>query len=512
MKPLDHVIIAAAGQGIRLLPYTRHIPKLLVNVGNTNLLTKLVTYWGHYAEQFSIIIDSKNHNAVDFYMKGLNVQYQILHADHITNEGTAYTLYHSLNNAYNGKKVLITWCDICPIKPINIDVNLNLIFTHGNQCRYLFKNNNLCNQGSNGNVVGIYYFHDYRAMKYIHTEQDICDVMNSTTFTEVPLDSVMDAGDLYKLKQLQIASDVEPYHTRYFNRIKEIDQGWLIKTSVCPQGDHLIDTEMKYYNMAKILNIECLPYTHSYNIDNFIMEKINGVELNHLNPDDFIDSLLLTVIDMHNVKHVPIDKETLMRDTEIEFYTKTHTRIHAIAPLIAHFPNITHVNGQMIKYNTDHIIDDLYQRIKNKIDSPYYHVIHGDIQFSNALMQDGKIKFIDPRGYYGKTFFFGHKYYDYSKILYALTGYDEFNNCPEFHINIDNGNFQYSVPCIDINKYRHVYEKHNIDWELSLYMMIMHWFGLTQYISNDILKSVTAYYIAIHLYHKYVIEDSSHNI
>ena len=34
--------------------------------------------------------------------------------------------------------------------------------------------------------------------------------------------------------------------------------------------------------------------------------------------------------------------------------------------------------------------------------------------------------------------------------------------------------------------------------------IIIHWFGLSQYISNNTLKSVASYYYGIYLYYKYI--------
>ena len=49
--------------------------------------------------------------------------------------------------------------------------------------------------------------------------------------------------------------------------------------------------------------------------------------------------------------------------------------------------------------------------------------------FSNIIVNtDDKIKLIDPRGYFGKSYIYGIKEYDYSKLIFALSGYDEFNN------------------------------------------------------------------------------------
>lgn len=57
-------------------------------------------------------------------------------------------------------------------------------------------------------------------------------------------------------------------------------------------------------------------------------------------------------------------------------------------------------------------------------------MIHGDPTFSNMLYDriHGKVFFIDPRGYFGKTKLYGDVDYDWAKVYYSLVGnYDQFN-------------------------------------------------------------------------------------
>ena len=141
-------------------------------------------------------------------------------------------------------------------------------------------------------------------------------------------------------------------------------------------------------------------------------------------------------------------------------------------------------------------LTSLYEIIKDSFMSRnYYTVIHGDCQFSNTLYnaETDTIKFIDPRGYFGSTKIFGIAEYDFSKILYALSGYDKFNNNNLF-LNIDNKNITISIEsCLD------TYKEHfmHLNLKTLLAMMIIHWFGIAQYIKHDAAKSITAYYYAI---------------
>ena len=64
-------------------------------------------------------------------------------------------------------------------------------------------------------------------------------------------------------------------------------------------------------------------------------------------------------------------------------------------------------------------------------------LLHGDCTFSNIMLgKDIDPVLIDPRGYFGKTEFFGDAAYDWAKLYYSLSGnYDQFN-LKRFHLNI----------------------------------------------------------------------------
>jgi hypothetical protein len=79
--------------------------------------------------------------------------------------------------------------------------------------------------------------------------------------------------------------------------------------------------------------------------------------------------------------------------------------------------------------------------------------IHGDCCFSNILYGENPVngdlvlKFIDPRGSFGKTKFFGDPYYDWAKLSHSCNGgYELFIN-DEFRVD------QLSANEFDLRKY-----------------------------------------------------------
>ena len=223
-KCVDTVVICASGKGTRLYPLTAHIPKILVNPDNFNVLTHIVKYWEPYTENIVVIVEEAYHTITDYYLKQLNVVYKIIDVN-ITTQGNAYTLYNALKNDYDHKKVLITWCDIYPSSPIPQTVfNANVIFTYGNQCRYKYSNNTIEEaEKADGNIIGIYYFNDYVSMKYGDESDDIINVMPRyhTSFDAYDILQMDDVGDMDKLIAYENKNKSE-YETRYYNKITEV--------------------------------------------------------------------------------------------------------------------------------------------------------------------------------------------------------------------------------------------------------------------------------------------------
>ena len=186
------VLIVASGKSSRLFNYTKdYIPKYLLNIDNYPALVTIINYWSKYAKRFFLIIDEKFNILTNFtinnFLKELQENIYILNYNN--QDGTAYTIDYIYNNYlinYNIKNLLISWCDILPKENLNLDKlkgteqkNNLFIFTYGNNCRYLLKNNKIIKH-NNGNIIGIYYIEnlDYN-IKNIEKNIDIVEYFNN---------------------------------------------------------------------------------------------------------------------------------------------------------------------------------------------------------------------------------------------------------------------------------------------------------------------------------------------
>ncbi len=508
-KIIDEIIIVACGKGSRLYPYTIHIPKFLINLDNKNLLCKQIEYWSKYSKSFTIIIEDKFNEITRFYCDLYNdINYKIINVSIKNNEENSYTIQKGLGEDYNNRNLIITWCDILLTDELDLSkFNNNLIFTYGNECRYMATNNKL-EKMNDGNVIGCYYINNYKQIIIDEPKQDLCDIFmdNFNTFNVYELEGIIDIGDLKKLNNYRNLNNSKLYKTRFFNDLIEINEGYLKKIAIDKKGLLLIKNEINFYKFISFTNIqELFPKIIEYSDSYFIMEKLNATPL-YLIKDKYkyLPKIIEKIEKLHNYDIKKIDDIKFETDLKIEFCEKIIQRYENIKSII-HYLDIESINGVKINDNFYDIINDLWNDIylfyKNK--DKNYHIIHGDCNFSNILItNDDKIKLIDPRGYFGNSYIHGVKEYDYSKLIFALSGYDEFNNKDDYYFDYDplRKNINLNIPIIDLNDFQNAFE----DFDICLKMTIIHWLGLAEYNKNNIHKCIGSFYFGIYLYNLYI--------
>jgi hypothetical protein len=513
---LDYVVICASGKGTRLLPITKNIPKLLVNVDNENILEKIINFWKKYSKKFVIIIDSEYNIIVDFYLKLFDIQYEIINVDCNNGEENSYTLNMSLkDDKFINKKVLITWCDIFPVTTIseNLFDDKNIIFTYKNYGRYDAHNNNIIKKPY-GNIIGIYYISSFKKLNIFEPKMDICDCYkkNFGDFNTYEIENLVDIGDYSKLCEI-VHKKNNLYNTRYFNKLIDLQNDIIQKEATCLYGEKIISYEMLFYKYHNLNNIpEIIYFGENY----FKMKKILNAKpaievfnnCNIVEQREIMKNIINNIDKIHKVEISDISINNLLIDLRIEFYDKVLKRIENINNLLSYFNQIKTVNNKTIIRDHVYIINDIYRKIKNyyieRNAKTKYNTIHGDPHMSNILVdENNKIWFIDPRGYFGNTKLFGLKEYDMSKIIYSLSGFDEINsNNKHFFIINENQNIDVNINN-NMDNYLDLFLEY--DRDILLCMTILHWFGLTDYSKNNIHKCVSSYYYGIYLYHNYFL-------
>ena len=441
------------------------------------------------------------------------INYSITNVDINNNEENAYTLQKAtelnINKIFN-KKVIITWSDILMIDDIDLlKLNENKIFTYGKESRY-YSERNILYKKKEGNVIGCFYIDNMKQLMNDNIKNDFCDIFeqNFGKFDIYELENMSDVGDMIKFDKFLEDKKLK-YNTRYFNYIEELNNQTLKKKYTDDYGKKILENEIKFYKYISIYDLN-FPEIYSYGNDYFIMQNLTEFKNVYKIPlsEIIIISIFNSLKKIHDTKIQKIKKCYFDLDIKLEFYDKLITRVDEISS-IANYIKPCSINGVfIIENNINNIINNLfskiYEKIKNKNE---YNLIHGDCSFSNTLynVENNKIYFIDPRGYFGNTSFFGLKEYDYSKILYSLSGYDNFNNDEKYYFTYENNNIETRINLNNLLKYKYIFEENDIDFELCLYMVIVHWVGLSSYNKNNLHKCIASYYQGIFLYNKYIL-------
>jgi hypothetical protein len=433
-----------------------------------------------------------------------------------------------------------------------------IIFTNGNKCRYLLDDKrNITNVNDGGNIIGIYYFQNFQKSKFILDKsqaynQDIVIFLKMLgSIGEYNLKRIVDYGDEEKINNIFNNSSSSSYPNtfkcRYFNDIKIVEEDKIFKSGIDNKGKELINIERKWYEyVSTTINNErfnkYIPKIHKIYDYGILMEYkknyiplfvyLKGLDLSYQSPQKYVESIiniaknsvlafyqnlkpkpaptqileniLLEIQHLHNIKKVKENKYTFLKNIKTEILDKIITRKNKINDVLTYFGEIEYVNN--IKIDT---LDNILIKCK-KIIIEYYKsrddyehsIILGDCQFSNILINPAnpsEFVFIDPRGYFGDSKIFGPKEYDYAKILYAISGYDQFNDQNDYVIkNID---LNAKSMIIDIHKIS-LFEKSVLNKyfnKVHKAFMVIIWLSLAEYNKNHIWKCLSSYYYGLYL-------------
>jgi hypothetical protein len=254
----------------------------------------------------------------------------------------------------------------------------------------------------------------------------------------------------------------------------------------------LISDEYKWYSELGFNNELCPKiYTKETTMDNnivgFRMKFLDGyiglhqhikncLENNDYDKIQLTYSIIKQNLDILHKETIKVSKETFSTDLKKELVDK----------IIKRCDDIEHM---LLNYDKEYMVSLLtkvYDIIMNDykdVDEVEYNFCHGDLNGSNIMVNptNNDVKFIDPRGYFGNTKLFGWKEYEYSKLLYCLMGYDDFNNLPQIY-KFDEPK---SLKCVN-----------QIDYlNKRIYKLIVGviYVALAGYISQNIMKANIAY-------------------
>lgn len=522
-------VIIGAGLATRLAPISLSIPKVLVNYGSETVLKHLYNIYKG-ADQVIVAVPENMLDITRGYCKDNDLPITVIGVDKPL--GSMYAIADVQNKIpLDGHNVIFNWSDIIPtFKSDETLFNGDVVYTSGNECRYNFDGTDMVNIGSTGgNVVGVYQFENYKSLEYF--DGDLVEaIVDWSSFKQVELQHVVDIGDFEKLRRYSANLNMM---AREFNEIKIYDDV-VIKRATNERGIQLQKKEYEWYNQVSRSHFRKIrtPIVHSHDElkGTITMEKINGETL-----AEFLEKLtikereeiiadLVQINQGEKIVHGKKAKSTLdvWNDYHSEFIRKVIDRNDSVRGLVKseQFANIEYVNGQKLG-DLSKLIIAAFSFLTSPENLPRFYVpIHGDLNFSNILVDHGEKKptfvpitadgmyvqaipavdfvMIDPRGYFGNSVFFGPKDYDIAKILYACSGYDKFNRSPDWTgmIRVDDEHLELEIePLID-------WEYSNLFEDKHLVMVAIIWMALAGYFKNNPYKAIASYFYGWHLLSK----------
>lgn len=318
--------------------------------------------------------------------------------------------------------------DLTSSKPASAENSQNFVGISGDfECRWSFENGKFVHKASFENgVAGLFIFANKKCLKSIPKDGALVEWLQTREIEFSPLD----LKHSKEIGTLLVYNELNPQNlTRPFNKI-EFKNQLAVKTPIDAQGRDIAAKEVAWYRFVNELNFTQIPQIYDY--APLTMKKIAGKNI--FEYECLLKSqkkeILQGIINALEVLHALSPKRKANdTDSEQTYITKTFERLDLIAPLVPFS------DKEFIKINARYYKNPLFEREKiarlaRTHFAREFALIHGDCTFSNMLFDsfNEKVVLIDPRGYFGKTQFFGDTDYDWAKLYYSICGdYDQFN-------------------------------------------------------------------------------------
>lgn len=295
---------------------------------------------------------------------------------------------------------------------------------------------------------------------------------------------------------------------RFFNEIK-FDINKVHKIAKTKDAIKLQKIENEFYDKYGKYDCFCNKLDYDENNHELVLEKIDGhtvqqyYELN-TGYAMLINKFKNTLKDLNSIPIDIVDSDKDIYDAFYnELYSKIQSRVLPCSDLIYYFMTSTGVetiDGMKITKNFGTLLSKIDHWFKDNYSKFKACLCHGDPNTDNVMFTtDGKMKFIDPRGYFGnlKTIGLGLPEYDMAKFCYGLNGYSKFNRSPYISCSLDlDKNLRVQYPNIVKANGRSITQIDlclmDVDDNVKIMIGII-WMKLTSYIINDPMKGIIAY-------------------
>lgn len=295
-------------------------------------------------------------------------------------------------------------------------------------CRWSYYNNEFAETPSTENgVAGMFIFKNKAQIEDVPEEGEFVRYLSTKnlSFERLNMFGGLEIGTMLSYFQ----NELNKPKCRPFNKM-EFKGDIVLKYPLNEQGKKLADDEIAWYKKVTELGYNDIPKIYGY--DPLVMEKVKGQNVFEYAflTKGFKRALLARIVNslknLHNlVDAIPARTE----DCENNYITKTFDRLAVVQELVPFAKDeFVIVNGRKCT-NIFSVKDKIVTEMRLMYPSKF-HLIHGDCTFHNMMIETNGVRpiLIDPRGYFGKTKFYGDVDYDWAKLYYSVVGnYDQFN-------------------------------------------------------------------------------------
>lgn len=437
------IIIQAGGKGTRLEWLTRNKPKCMVPVNNLPII--FYAFKKFKDAEFTIIADYKT-DVLEKYLNTFasNYNFKIVKA---SKKGTISGIKDAIADYDENETFMVMWCDLILSEGFEIPSKKgNYIgISKDFECRWSYIDGEFIKQPSKENgVAGLFIFENKKQLENIETEGALVKWLQTQ-------DIKFNRLDLYGSKEigtmLSYSDNNDSSHRcRPFNSM-EFNGDIVIKRGINEQGKKIAADEIAWYKHIQNLGYENIPEIYEY--EPLKMKRVQGKNifeydcLTKSQKREILRKLISALKDLHDLEpSQPVE----LSDVEDNYITKTFDRLSKVEKLVPFADQeFIKINGRYYK-NVFFNKEELEQEIR-KYYPKEFALIHGDCTFSNLMFDTFEMRavLIDPRGYFGKTKFYGDVDYDWAKLYYSLNGeYDQFNR-KKFTLDIRENDVEFAI-------------------------------------------------------------------
>lgn len=491
------IIVQAGGKGTRLEGLTRNKPKCLVPVNNLPII--FYAFQKFKNAEFTIVADYKT-DVLEKYLNAFGSQYnfKIVKA---TKKGTVSGIKEAISTYNDDEPFMIMWCDLIlsdkfeiPSKKGNY-IGISKDF----ECRWSYIDNQFVKMPSKENgVAGLFIFENKKVLKNIAEEGALVDWLQNQDikFNRLDLYGSKEIGTLLSYSDnTNDAPRCRPFNSMEFNG------DIIVKRGINEQGQKIAVDEIAWYKHVKELDYENIPEIFEY--EPLTMKRVQGKNiyeydcLTKSQKREILRKLIEALKELHNLEP---EQPVNIQDVEDNFLNKTFDRLSKVEKLVPFADKeFIKINGSYYK-NVFFCKDELKDAI-NTVYPKVFKLIHGDCTFSNLMFDTFNMKaiLIDPRGYFGKTKFYGDEDYDWAKLYYSLRGeYDQFNR-KKFTLDIREKDVEFAIKpnnWADMEEFFFECLPHVSKYKIKLLHAII-WLSLTTYAWEDYDSICGAFYNGI---------------